>query len=80
MAFMMHPVCVDTASEDKEGMLVYSDTCLVAVLVRLSGEHDQLSGNWFLEHGFGSLQMPNPPTFSDLGAAQEWIAARITGR
>jgi hypothetical protein len=53
------------------------DQRLVAVLTRLCDQHENLSGRWFLEAGFGGLDGPNPPTFGDLDVAQEWISGRL---
>lgn len=67
---------VDTGGPDEEGCLVFEDGRLVAVLVRLSSEHDSsLTGKWFLEHGFGPLDTSEHPIFDDLPAAERWIAA-----
>ena len=72
------PVRVGTGTEDEDGRLVFAGDRLVAVLVRLAEEHDE-AGHWFLEHGFGKLDVPVPPTFSDLQAAETWILARLSG-
>jgi hypothetical protein len=70
------PVRVDTGTDDEEGLLVFADGRLVAVLVRLSDRHETAAGQWFYECGFGRLDGPEHPVFSDLEAAQSWIAAR----
>lgn len=78
MTFALQPVRVATsASHDEEGLLVFLDALLVAVLVRLSEGYDDLAGRWFLEHGFGSLDGPAHPTFADIETAQNWIEARL---
>jgi len=53
-----HPIEVSTASEDREGRLVFVDGKLAALLVRLAdAEHDPLLlGAWYLEAGFGLLE------------------------
>ena len=71
------PVQVATDTEDEEGRLVFAGDYLVAVLVQLTEGHDA-PGHWFLEHGFGKLEVPVPPTFSDLQAARTWIAERLS--
>lgn len=77
MTFFLQAVRVATGS-DEEGMLVFAaDQRLVAVLTRLCDRHEELSGRWFLETGFGRLEGPNHPTFPDLDAAQEWISQRL---
>jgi hypothetical protein len=70
------PVRVGT-DHDEEGCLVFSDDRLQAVLVRLSDQHGELAGFWFLEAGFGGIDAIDHPTFADLDAAQDWIARRI---
>ncbi|MFC0387958.1 hypothetical protein [Muricoccus vinaceus] len=71
------PVRLDTDTEDEEGRLVFADDCLVAVLVQLADGHEA-QGHWFLEHGFGRLGVPVPPTFSDLRAAEHWIVGKLS--
>jgi len=66
----------DTADED--GRLVFTGDHLVAVFVQLAEGHDAM-GQWFLEHGFGRLDVPVSPTFPDLPAAASWIAGRLGG-
>ena len=72
----LQPVRVGLA-EDQEGRLVYNGEVLVAVLVRLSDLHGPDAGCWFLEAGFGRLDVPEHPTFPDLGAAESWVASRL---
>jgi hypothetical protein len=73
----VQPMRVDTGGNDEEGLLVLADERLVAVLVRLSDQHDDKAGQWFLEHGFGRLDGTAHPTFRDVEAAKDWIAARV---
>lgn len=79
MNLRLQPVQVVTGSSDTESHLVFSDGFLVAVLVRLSGDHGEAVGSWFLEAGFGPVDHPDPPTFADLEEAQDWIEKRIAG-
>ena len=72
------PVRVGTGTADEEGQLVFVGSLLVAVLVHLAQGHDK-AGHWFLEHGFGSLNVPVPPTFCGLQAAENWIGHRLGG-
>ena len=77
MSLELQPVRVDTGTEDEEGCLVFADGRLVAVLVRLSEQHDGLAGQWFHEHGFGpALDEPAHPVFPTLEAAKDWIEER----
>jgi hypothetical protein len=70
-------VAVDTNAVDEEGCLVFADNRLVAVLVRLSELHGRKAGRWYLEHGFGKLDGPAHPDFTDLDKARDWVAQRL---
>lgn len=76
MNLTLQPVMVDTG-EEGEGCLVFAGGWLVAVLVRLSDNHADTEGFWFLEKGFGRLDCPDPPSFSDLATAQQWIREHL---
>ncbi len=73
----VQPVIVQTGSEGEDGLLVFGNGRLVAVLVRLSEQHEDESGRWFLEHGFGRLDGPRHPTFDTVDDAQAWIQTRL---
>jgi hypothetical protein len=74
MSFTLQPVRVATGF-DEEGMLVLDEgQRLVAVLVRLSDDNEVAPGQWYLEAGFGRLDGPDHPTFSNLDMAQDWIS------
>ncbi len=77
MNVTLEPVRVDTGIRDEEGRLVFADGQLVAVLVRLSDQHEDAAGQWFYEIGFGRLDGPKHPTFADLDGAQEWVGNRL---
>ncbi|MFH6784219.1 MULTISPECIES: hypothetical protein [Methylobacterium] len=77
MDLTLQPVRVRTGSEDEQGLLVFADGILSAVLVCLSDAHGDDAGLWFLEAGFGTLASPQPGKFADLDAAQAWIAGRL---
>ncbi|MGU3537423.1 hypothetical protein [Methylobacterium sp. A54F] len=77
MTLCLQPVQVATGSADQESQLVFSDGFLVAVLVRLSQDHGEQAGRWYLEAGFGRLDDRNPPLFVDLDSAQAWILERL---
>jgi hypothetical protein len=80
MTLSLQPARIATGG-DEEGMLVFSDGRLVAVLVYLSSENEVAPHAWYLEAGFGSgLDGPNHPTFPDLDAAQHWIGRRLARR
>ena len=77
MSLTLRPVRVGTGTADEDGRLVFCGDKLVAVLVCLSDEHGSMAGRWFLEHGFGWLDEPCPPTFDGLDPACAWIARRL---
>ena len=77
MSLRLQPVQVATGSYDTEGQLVFADGFLAAVLVRLSGFHEDLAGMWFLEAAFGRVDDPCPRMFADLDEAQGWIEQRL---
>jgi hypothetical protein len=80
MSLTLQSIRVATGS-DEDGMLVFTDEQrLVAVLTRLSKQHEGAAGHWYLEAGFGWLDGPNHPIFPDLGAAQDWLLQRIARR
>ena len=79
MSFRLQPVQVATGSDDQESQLVFVDGFLAAVLVKLSEQHDDDAGKWFLEAGFGRVDDYRAPILADLGKAQAWIEARFTG-
>ena len=74
------PVLVGTGTADEDGRLVFHGGKMVAVLVRLSHQHEGVSGHWFLEHGFGRVDHPCPPVFDGLDPACAWIARRLGPR
>ena len=76
MTFTLQPTQVATIN-DEEGMLVFFDGRLVAVLVRLSDKNEVAPGDWYLEAGFGRGLEHDHPTFSSLDAAQEWLLRRL---
>lgn len=51
---------------------------LVGVLARLSEEHGEDAGCWFLEAALGPLaDVVLRPTFPDLEAVQDWLSGRL---
>ena len=65
------------ALEDGEGLLIFADDALVAVLVRLSALHGAQAGRWFLEAAFGRLAPATPPAFDDVDSAKTWVGERL---
>ena len=76
MTLALQPVRVETGTEDEEGCLVFADSRLVAVLVRLSNQHEGVAGHWYYEQGFGPFDGPAHPTFATIEEAQDWIEQR----
>ncbi|HEY9218290.1 MAG TPA: hypothetical protein VIO94_09585 [Phenylobacterium sp.] len=70
------PVLV-ASRDDSEGQLVFADSYLIGVLVRLSSLHEAAAGSWFLEQAFGGLAGPAHPAFDDLDAARAWFERRL---
>ncbi len=77
MSLRTEPVRVANGS-DEDGMLIFThDGRLTAVVTRLSGQHQELAGFWFLEVGFGPVDGPHHPTFATLDSALDWIGERL---
>ncbi|MGQ7792834.1 hypothetical protein ACUN0C_10535 [Faunimonas sp. B44] len=76
MKITLKPVRIETGSPDEDGRLVFADDRLVAILVRLSDQHEA-AGKWFLEAAFGPAETGDHPVFADLDAASTWLAARF---
>lgn len=64
--------------DDKEGRLVLHDGRLAAVLSKLSDQHPERSGRWFMELGFGALARCGME-FESLDEAKSWIERRLAG-
>ena len=77
MSLQLQLLHVATGSHDTEGQLVFADGFLVAVLVRLSDDHDDLAGMWFLEADFGRVTTTALPLFANIEKAQSWIEQRL---
>lgn len=58
----------------------FADGFLVAVLVRLSEDHEVDEGRWFLEASFSRVDDQGQPTFADLDDAQVRIRHRLDGQ
>ena len=76
MTFTLTPVTVAVDGVEG-GRLVFLNQRLVAVLTCLGDQYGADAGRWFLEAGFGWLDGPDHPTFTDLPEAQSWIAGRL---
>ena len=80
MSLHLQPVHVATNSDATESRLVFDDGFPVAVLVQLCEQHGDEAGKWFLEAGFGRVDHPSPPLFTNLDEAQDWITAQLDVR
>lgn len=60
------PVTLDTCFGDNDGMLVYCENRLLAVLSCLGPLHDELAGQWFIEASFRQLAVSSSTTFETL--------------
>lgn len=78
----LHPVAIDTLSNDNEGCLAFVNGRLVAVLTRLTPEtHEQLAlvGRWYLEALFSDpIGSSMSVTFADLDEFRVWLTDRCT--
>ena len=75
---VMQPIAVDTASPDREGMLVMANGMLVAILVQLDApEHEHQVSHWFVEAVFGRLLGLRAPPFATLDEATRWFRHRL---
>ena len=77
MNLRLQCVALATSGNDTEGLLVFHADALAAVLVRLSADHGDEVGGWYLEVGFGRLETLPAPTFPNLDEAQDWILRRL---
>lgn len=78
MNHRLQPVQVAAGSKDQESRLVFHDGFLVAILIRLSEEHESDAGRWFLEAGFGQVDRVRSAPFTDLDEAQAWIVGQLS--
>lgn len=75
MNLRLQPIVI--AARDGDGVLVFSEAGLVAVLSRLSDLHEDAAGQWFMEAGFGELEHQKHAAFPDLNTAEDWISDRL---
>lgn len=78
MSLQLQPARVATFQQGGEqGLLVWADGRLVAVLVQLSDAYGEDTGKWHLEAAFGRVAHPSADIFADLDEAQAWIEDRL---
>lgn len=79
----LHPVAIETSSDDHEGCLAFVNGRLVAVLTRLDPEtHEDpaLAGRWYLEASFSDpVGWSRDQTFTDLNEFRVWLTDRRAG-
>jgi hypothetical protein len=63
--------------DDDHGALVFTGEFLIAVLSRLSSEHGDHAGWWYLECSFGPA-VDHRDSFPSLEEACAWIEERIS--
>lgn len=73
MALMYQEVTLDTDTPDRDGLCVFREGRLLAVLSHLSDMHAEVQGHWYVEALFGEAPMLQPPTFVDLPAFEDWL-------
>lgn len=74
-SFTLRPVALATDMPDSNGLLVFAEEKLIAVLSRLDASfHGKAKGKWFLEIGFGNGDHHVPAPFDQLSDAVRWIA------
>lgn len=75
------PVVVNTGFGGQDGLLVFANDKLVAVLVVLDEDYDQdtsIQGMWFLEAGFGPCQDWNRGhVFATQDQALAWVRDQV---
>jgi hypothetical protein len=70
---------VSTDYGDEDGLLIFVDDALVAVISLLQHEmNGEWRGQWFLEAGFGRCCGPETaPLFDSAQSAQDWILEQL---
>lgn len=75
------PVVVNTGAGGQDGLLVFANDELVAVLVVLDEEYDRdvnMQGRWFLEAGFGPCQTwSKGHVFATQDEALAWVRNQV---
>jgi hypothetical protein len=74
MALSFQPVTLDVTSPDREGLMVFRDGRLLAVLTCLSDIHDELAGRWFVEASFGEIPPGEAPVFETPDGFTNWLS------
>jgi hypothetical protein len=73
------PVRIATVLGAKDGLLVYCESVLVAVLTHLSSPaHGENQGKWFLESGYGPCSAAGQHLFESAHEALAWAGERAS--
>jgi hypothetical protein len=73
MTVQLQPVTLHGPSPDNEGLLLFIDDRLLAVLTRLSSLHEGRAGQLFVEAIFGDIPLPKDHLLPDVEAAKAWV-------
>ena len=74
MAVSLQTVTLDTDDPDRDGLMVFRDGKLLAILSCLSDIHEELEGRWFVEAIFGKNACLQPPTFATPDEFEQWVS------
>jgi len=78
-SFTYQPVQLAEGNPEREGVLVFWGSDLLAVLVRLSVKTRNAQGGlWFLAAGFGPCADMSPPLFRKPEDAEPWFAEQMS--
>lgn len=75
MTIEFKAVTLDSGTHDNQGMLVFRDGRLMAVLSCLSDIHGAKEGQWFVEMTFTAECELTGQTFGSLGEAEIWASS-----
>jgi len=75
MNLSRQPVTLDANTPDQEGLLVFREGRLLAVLSCLGDIHTDLQGHWFIEATFGTMPKQSPLTFETIAHFEEWLSS-----
>ena len=79
MKVAFKPTRVATGSHDEDGLLIFADDRLAAVLVRLDDDchDDEIRGHWFAEAAFGPLESGAGTCFDSIDDVRRWVLNRL---
>ena len=72
---------IRTDSDDSNGVLLFDDGELVAILIELADEsHGDQRGRWIVEAIFGVQRARNSKTFARASDAADWVSENVNQR